>query len=185
MMINTYTAFFIVTWITIIGLILLIFTVIELVLSKNEIDKYYEEKKETELKGKFQKILEKVKIQETKEILECLLEMENLDRIYREIRENEYEFIDETTYLKIKEDTIDDIITAKINETKNNKEKIKSLIDEIDSCRERYPEYNEIFIKNINKLKKKKQNIEKWYSFKIKKCKKMSKKQKKLENTLK
>lgn len=155
MVMNTYTAFFIVTWLTIIGLILLIFTVIELVLSKSEMDKYYEEKKETDLKDKFQKKLEKVKVQETKEILECLLEMESLDQIYREIRGNEYNFIDETTYLKIKEDTLDDVITSKINEAKKNKEKIKSLIDEIDSCRERYPEYNEIFVKNKNILKKK------------------------------
>ncbi len=156
MVINTYTAFFIVTWLTIIGLILLIFTVIELVLSKNEMDKYYEEKKEEDLKGKFQKKLEIVKTQETKEILECLLEMESLNQIYREILENNYSFIDEATYLKIKEDNLDDIIQTKISKVKSNKEKIKSLIDEIDACRERYPEYNEVFIKNKNILKKKK-----------------------------
>lgn len=150
--INGFIAFFIVTWLTIIGLILLIFVVIEIILSKIEMDKYYEEAKEQELKDRFREKLQIVKTQKTDEILECLIEMDGLDDIYREIEENDYDFLDEQTYLNTKKEILDTVIKDKIASTKNSKTKKKSLIGELDGCRERYPQYNEIFINNKEKL---------------------------------
>ena len=146
--INGFVAFFIVTWLSVIGIILLVFVIIELMLSKVELDRYYEENKNQELKDKFKEKLEAVKSQRTTEILECLIEMEALDTIYREMEENNYNFIDEHTYLKTKKEILDSIIKDKIADIKRSKTKKKSLIGELESCRERYPQYNEVFIDN-------------------------------------
>jgi len=150
--INGFIAFFVVTWLSIIGLTLLIFAIIEIILSKMETEKYYEKAKERELKQKFQDKLEIVKSQHTTEILECLVEMESLDEIYKEIEANNYNFINENEYLNMKKDILDNIIKDKIEDIKRSKTKKKSMIGELDGCRERYPQYNEIFIENKESL---------------------------------
>lgn len=146
--INGFVAFFVITWLSIIGLTLLIFVIIEIILSKMEIDKYYEKAKERELRQKFQDKLEIVKSQHTSEILECLVEMESLDEIYREIEANNYNFMSGNEYLDMKKEILDTIIKDKIETVKRSKTKKKSLIGELEECRERYPQYNEIFIEN-------------------------------------
>lgn len=153
--INGFIAYFVVTWLSIIGMILIIFVVIEIILSKMETDKYYEEAKERELRQKFQDKLEIVKSQHTSEILECLVEMESLDEIYKEIELNNYNFMNEHEYLNLKKEILDKIIKDKIEEIKKSKTKKKSLIGELEDCRERYPQYNEVFIENKDNLREK------------------------------
>lgn len=152
--INGFVAFFVVIWLSIIGLTLLIFVIIEIILSKMETDKYYEKAKERELRQKFQDKLEIVKSQHTSEILECLVEMESLDEIYSEIEANNYNFMSGHEYLNMKKEVLDKIIKDKIETVKRSKTKKKSLIGELEGCRERYPQYNEIFIENKDILTK-------------------------------
>ena len=150
--INGFIAFFVVTWLAIVGLTLLIFVIIEIILSKMETDKYYEEAKERELRQKFQDKLEIVKSQHTSEILECLVEMESLDEIYKEMETNNYNIMNEHEYLNMKKEILDKIIKDKIEDIKKSKTKRKSLIGELEGCRERYPQYNEVFIENKDNL---------------------------------
>lgn len=152
---TSFYTILIIVFCIIFALILLFFTIINLILSKMETDKYAEKKYSDDLKDNFYNTLNEVTKQKTGEILECLIEMEKLDNIYREIKERHYSFMDDLSYLKLKEDTLDKIIKEKIETIKTGKkkkEKLTSLQDELETCRNRYPEYNEVYIKNKRRI---------------------------------
>ena len=152
---NSFYTLLVIVLGVIIALVLIFFVIINLILSKMETDKYIEDKNSNDLKEKFYDLLNEVKTQDTNEILECLIEMENLDNLYREIKERNYSFMEDLEYLKLKEDTLDEIIKEKIKKIKTEKkkkEKLTSLQDELETCRDRYPEYNEVYIKNKRRI---------------------------------
>lgn len=134
-------------------LTLIFFVIIEYIISKSQTDEYIEEKnKEKKIEDFYEKFAE-VKNQTTKEILECLIEMEKLDEVYNQIKEEQIDFINELEYLEIKEKTLNYIIKEKIKDielSKRKTENYKSLLDEIDVCRKRFPEYNATYIENEN-----------------------------------
>ncbi len=109
------------------------------------------------LREKFYKNLEIVNSQESDEILECLIEMEELNKIYKQIIEVDDEFMDDLSYLRLKESALSKIIDKKIASIKGQKkkERLNALIEEIETCRKRYPEYNEIFVEKTNVIKEK------------------------------
>lgn len=136
-------------------LVIIFYFVFKLIIRKKRDIKILEEKK---LIDSFNKLLSKVEEQSSDEILECLIEMESLDKIYEQITERQLGFLDELEYLKLKEDTLNEIIENKIKNIKpnrNKKDNLKSLKDEIITCKNRYPQYNRIFVKHINTIKKK------------------------------
>lgn len=152
---NSFYTMLIIVLGVIIALVLIFFVIIDLILSKMETDKYVEDKNANDLKDKFYNLLHEVKTQDTNEILECLIEMEKLDNLYREIKERHYSFMGDLEFLKLKEDALDEIIKEKINKLKKEKkkkEKLTSLQDELETCRNRYPEYNEVYIKNKRRI---------------------------------
>lgn len=140
-------------WISITLLLTFTFAIIEIALSN--IDSIKHIKPRRELINRFNIALEKVSYQKTDEILECMLEIESLDKIYNEIVENNYGFIDSLGYERIKEDKISRIINEKIEKIKiekNKKEKLKSLYDELKVCENRFPQYKIILNKFINEV---------------------------------
>ena len=158
-MMNEYFYSFAITFGLIILIIIMLtsifFIVIELYMTETQSEKYTKEKNIDNMIDKFYNNYDKVKHQTTKEILECLIEMEKLDSIYEEIKEIKIDFMNENEYLKIKEATLNHIIKEKIKDielSKRKTEKFKSLLDEIEVCRKRFPEYNEIYINNSKKI---------------------------------
>lgn len=154
--VNGFTLTFLVVWFFVIGLTLVCFLIMEIIITKMETDKYIDEKNEEELKEKFYKKLDIVKTQQTDEILESLIEMNELDEIYNQIVDNEYTFMDELSYYKMKEDVLTVIINEKIDKVKSGKKKkenMKSLKSELEICKDRYPVYNAVFVDSINKIK--------------------------------
>lgn len=140
----------------IILIILLFIGLIELMFSKKKIDEYMEESAKEDLIEQFYQNLDKVSTQTTGEVLECLIEMEELDKLYNQVTNKEPEFIDEVSYLRLKESVLNKIINNKIKTTeggKKKKESYKALLDELDVCQKRYPKYNAIFVDSINTVK--------------------------------
>ena len=132
----------------------IIFGILELIFSKRKSDQYIKEKNVKELIKKFYGKMDVVSTQSTQEILECLIEMEDLDKLYDEIIESDIEFMDEMSYLKTKEDILNKIIKDKIDNSSNSIEDLQSLLSEIDVCKSRYPKYNGVFVSNTNLVKK-------------------------------
>ncbi len=135
--------------------VLILMVIFEYILSKKSNDENIEEKRQEKLVEDFYEKLNEVSNQSTKEILESLIEMQDLDKLYSEIT---IDFMDEISYLKLKESTLNKIISDKIKtieEGKNKKENYKALLDETKGCKERYPQYNEVFVENINIIKSK------------------------------
>lgn len=139
-------------WLIIIVFILIMMKVFDLIFDKMEAKVNTED-----LKNKFYDTLDVVSKQSTKEILECLIEMEQLDKIYKLIEEQDKEFMDELSYLRLKESALSKIIDEKINSIKGQKkqEQYESLIEEIKTCQKRYPEYNEIYVDKKNLINEK------------------------------
>lgn len=138
-------------------LVLIFYFIFKLIILKRTSNKALDYKNEKNLVKNFNNLLDKVTEQETEEILECLLEMEQLDKIYQQITEKNLCFLDEIEYLKIKEDKLDNIIQNKIDNIKpvrGKKTKLRSLQGEIRSCKKRFPLYNTVFVKYINKINK-------------------------------
>ncbi len=146
----------------IILLIVLILVVIFMIIFEYTLFKYdekdFKQKKDEELSEEFYETLNDVSSQITKEVLESLIEMEKLDKLYNEITQNDQKFMDELSYLKTKQDILNKIISDKVKEIEENrikKEKYKALLDEIKVCKKRFPQYNDIFVENINIIKSK------------------------------
>ena len=139
-------------------IVVVLMAIISTLKSKDSIDEYMESKKQENLIDKFHEKLDIVSSQTTQEILECLIDMEKLDHIYEQIIKNDKNFMDEISYLKLKEKTLANIIDEKIYKIKSGtkiKEKFKALLDEIEACRERYPQYNAVYVEKTNIIKKK------------------------------
>ncbi|MBR3198433.1 MAG: hypothetical protein IKG27_00280 [Bacilli bacterium] len=115
------------------------------------------EEEPEKLREKFYKKLEIANSQESDEILECLIDMEELNKTYKQIAELDDEFMDDISYLRLKESALSKIIDKKIESIKGQKkkERLKALLEEIEICRKRYPEYNEIFVEKTNMIKEK------------------------------
>lgn len=138
---------------------IIFYFIFDLIILKKSSNKYMKIKEEKDLIDKFNELLNKASDQTTNEILECLLEFETMDNVYNQIMEKELSFLDEIEYLKLKEEKLSSIIEKKIEDIKpnrNKKESINSLIGELKTCKNRYPEYNKVFVKYINRLSKKK-----------------------------
>ena len=145
-------------WILIIILILLMYKIFEMIEEKRKMSQLAEERIEENLINKFYENFDIVSKQITSEVLECLIEMEKLDEIYNQIIEKTSDFIDDTSYFELKESTLNKIIDEKIKdiETKTKKkESFKSLIDEIEACQKRFPQFNQIYVEKKNILKEK------------------------------
>lgn len=144
---------------TIIALLVIVFYfILDMIILKKTSSKYLNMKEEKKLMDKFNELLAKVTEQSSCEILECLLELEELDKIYEQIIDKKLSFIDEIEYLKIKEDKLKDVINEKISNVKpdrNKKENLRRILDEIRTCKKRYPKYNKVFVKCTNRIKKK------------------------------
>lgn len=107
------------------------------------------------LNYKFNKIIKKIKNQKTNEILECLKLLEELDIIYNIMKNNSIYCIDTKKYQNYKVSAIKNAINRKLFNINCNKEKIellKSLLDELKYCKNRYKEYNKLFDVEILKI---------------------------------
>ena len=93
--INGFIAFFVVTWLSIIGLTLLIFVIIEILLSKMETEKYYENAKEREADIAKKRLEAATRTNATVDAARKLAEAEEQDKLdkIRDVnaqRENEF-----------------------------------------------------------------------------------------------
>ena len=104
---------------------------------------------------KYEKMMSIIEVIETDEILEYLIEFEKLDEIMNEFKEYNYKPMSDARYKEFKNYKL---ITKfqmkfnKINSGKNKIEKIKSLIDEIETCKRRSPQYSDVFDSEIELL---------------------------------
>lgn len=145
----------IIVWILIIILILLMLKLFSTIQNRKKIAELAEERIQENLINKFYETLEIVSNQTTPEILECLIEMEKLDETYKQICEKDDEFMNEITYLELKESTLNKIIDEKIKVIENSskkKEKLKGLLGELQVCQERYPQYNTVYVDKKNAI---------------------------------
>lgn len=139
-------------------LFLVVFFILDFLQSEKLIDKYADEKNIKNLVKKFHSKLDIVNTQETSEILECLKEMEELDNIFYVIVDYDNNFMSEEEYIRVKSDILSNIISDKIkhiSKGKNKKEKYKSLLDEIDVLKKRYPLYKKVYVEYIRIIKNK------------------------------
>lgn len=107
------------------------------------------------LNYKFNIIIKKIKKQKTNEILECLKLLEELDIIYNIMKNNNIYCMDKKQYQNYKISAIKNAISRKIFNINCNKERIellKSLLDELKYCKNRYKEYNKLFDVEILKI---------------------------------
>lgn len=109
---------------------------------KERIDTY------DDLVQQFRDMFKTVRYQNTAELLECLIEMDELDKIYEKIQATDEKFINKIAYQILKKETLSKIINEKINSisiSPKKLQKFKDLKDELEYCKERYPEYSEVF----------------------------------------
>lgn len=107
------------------------------------------------LNYKFKAILKKIDRQKTNEILECLKILEELDAIYDIMKKNNISCMDTKHYKNYKISTIKNAISRKLFNINCNKERIellKSLLDELKYCKNRYAEYSKLFNVEILKI---------------------------------
>lgn len=91
----------------------------------------------------------------TSEILECLKLLEELDNIYNIMTENNIYCMNIKQYQNYKITVIKNAINRKLFNINSNKERIellKSLLDELKYCKNRYEEYNKLFNVEILKI---------------------------------
>ncbi len=139
-------------------IVVVLMAIISALKSKDNVDQYIKSKRQEDLIDRFYENLNIVSSQTTQEILECLIEMENLDQLYTQIVKIDKNFMNDISYLKLKEKTLSNIIDEKIINIKSGtkvKENLKGLLDEIDVCRKRYPQYNEVYVEKTNAIKEK------------------------------
>lgn len=104
---------------------------------------------------KFNAIKIKLDNLKTSEILECLKLLEELDNIYNIMTENNIYFMNIKQYQNYKITVIKNAINRKLFNINSNKERIellKSLLDELKYCKNRYEEYNKLFNVEILKI---------------------------------
>lgn len=107
------------------------------------------------LNYKFNTILKKMNKQKTNEILECLKTLEELDAIYDIMKKNSIACMDTKKYQDYKISIIKKAISRKLFNINCNKERIeflKSLLDELKYCKNRYTEYSKLFNVEILKI---------------------------------
>lgn len=104
----------------------------------------------------FYECLYKANCQKSEEILEVLIEFDDLDNAFLEIKKIKPTFMNRQEYDEAKNNIIDNIINEKFRKCfrneKKKKEKLKSLLDELYVCKRRYPEYYEILNKYITSV---------------------------------
>ena len=101
---------------------------------------------------KMMNIIDKI---ETDEILEYLIEFEKLDEIVEKLNELNYKPMSNAEYKEFKNYKIITKFQMKlnrINKERNKKEKIKSLIGEIETCKKRFSQYSDVFDNEIELL---------------------------------
>lgn len=136
---------------------LFMFAIFEIIIYMIESESKANNKNVKDLIKKFYDELDRVRTQSTNEILECLLDMQKLDETYKMISEN-YMFLDDISYFKLKEDILENVIFNKINSITNDKDAydwLKSILGEIDGASKRFPEFNLVFAKYSYVLKEK------------------------------
>ncbi len=102
----------------------------------------------SEILKEFDDMLKTVRHQRTKEILECLIEMKDLDKVYEKVKTVDSKIMKTSAYENVKRETLRKIINEKINQisiSRNRLEKFKALKDELKYCKKRFPEFREIF----------------------------------------
>lgn len=136
---------------------LFMFAVFEIIIYMIEKE---DKSKNKDVKGlikQFYADLDKVRMQSTNEILECLLDMQKLDETYKTISEK-YMFLDDTSYFKLKESILENVIFIKVNGITNDgfaRNHMESILDEIEGARKRFPEFNSLFTRYSYLLKEK------------------------------
>lgn len=136
---------------------LFMFAIFEIIIHKVEMENNSKNVTVKELIKKFYADLDRVRTQSTSEILECLLDMQGLDETYKNISEN-YMFLDDVSYFKLKEDILENVIFNKINSITNDKDAcdwMRSVLGELEGASKRFPEFNYIFSKYCYVLKEK------------------------------
>lgn len=91
----------------------------------------------------------------TSEILECLKLLDELDNIYNIMTENNIYCMNIKQYQNYKITVIKNAINRKLFNINSNKERIellKSLLDELKYCKNRYEEYSKLFNVEILKI---------------------------------
>lgn len=137
---------------------LIAFLILEFLSRSKRIDKYVNEKTIKDLVKKFHKKLDIASSQDSKEILECLKDFDDLDSVFYVIKDSNYDFMSEEKYLEVKNDILNNIIQEKINNIEKysrKKEKYRALFDEINVCQARYPLYKNVYFNNLQLIKNK------------------------------
>ncbi len=112
-------------------------------------------KDEEYLNYKFNTIKKNLDNLKTSEILECLKILEELDTIYNIMEENNIYIMNIKQYQVYKITVIKKAINRKLFNINCNKEQIellKSLLDELRYCKNRYKEYSKLFNVEILKI---------------------------------
>lgn len=115
--------------------------------------KLIEEIENKEIINKFEVILKTIDYSNTNEILEYLIDMKRIDDYYENLP-NDKKYLLENIDI-IKEQKIENIIRDKFDRIWSNNYKndlYKSFIEELKYCKSRFPQYKQIFNKEIIKI---------------------------------
>lgn len=106
----------------------------------------------------FNDLVKKANTQTSNEILEVLSDFEELDIKFSIIKELSNNFMSDLSYIELKKEILNNIINDKFRKTSNikkkKKERLLSLYDELNACKSRSNEYDDIFDKYIELINK-------------------------------